>query len=541
MSCHVCSRASNSRLPFCCATCARSQLYQLRIENARTLLEKETVEKQIEKTVADGLSHERAPESDTGGSNRWAAEAVANRQIESSGKTKALRDRIEALAAEINEKKLDISQRKLTLARRNSDAESAKYQLMEREATMLTGIQNNIKRTDHLWHNLHNKTAEARIFLCREAANIHGLRQKSKRVNGDLKETYLLGGMPIIDLRDMNGKFPPSHVLLQNANTITGVTPAQISTSFCNVAHLLVLISHYLALRLPAEITLPHRDYPTPTIFSPAKSYLSRESPSGKSSSQSSSSGAATPRTPDSRQHGPRPRPLFIDKSLPKLAKEDPGTYALFLEGAILLAWNVSWLCRTQGLNLNSDSWEELCDIGKNIWQLLVTPPVQASTLMKAYASRDISSKTRTSKDSPKTTIQRTKTISMLGHYSHGTAHSFLSSSEGTEFMRSWKLPTPTKVVDKLKSTLLGEMASAEWELLEEKEWDDEVQEPAQPSTAGQDRERELGLDKNGSDYTTNIRASSYGNGETQPDTSNEQASTGRLKGTSGWTKLRNR
>lgn len=107
--------------------------------------------------------------------------------------------------------------------------------------------------------------------------------------------------------------------------------------------------------------------------------------------------------------------------------------------------------------------------------------------------------------------------------------------------MRSWKLPTPTRAVDKLKSALLGEMASAEWELLEEKEWDDEVQEPAQPSAAGQDRERELGSDKNGSDYTTIISASSSGNGETQPDTSNEQAAAGRLKGKSGWTKLRNR
>ncbi|GES56943.1 zinc/iron permease [Aspergillus terreus] len=65
----------------------------------------------------------------------------------------------------------------------------------------------------------------------------------------------------------------------------------------------------------------------------------------------------------------------------------------------------------------------------------------------------------------------------MMGHYSHGTVHSFLGASEGTEFVRTWRLPTPTKIVDKLKSCLLGEMASAEWELLEEKEWDDASQE----------------------------------------------------------------
>ena len=549
MSCHVCSRAPNSRLPFCCATCARSHLYQLRIEHARVLLEKESIGKQIENAVTRGKTQDGFGESDKGavGSNTegWAIQINANSQTESSTKTRALRSHIEALTAEIKDKKLDISQRRLTLTRRKTDAESAKYQLMEREAAILTAIQNSNKRTDHLWNTLHNKTAEARIFLCREAANIYGLRQKNRRVNGDHKETYVLGGMSVIDLRDMNGKLSPMTVSswsfkVQDTNTATGATPAQISTSFSNIAHLLVLISHYLSLRLPAEITLPHRNYPTPTIYTPTKSYLSRESPSATGQS---SSGSATPRTPDSRPHIPRPRPLFIDRNLPKLAREDPGAYALFLEAATLLAWNVSWLSRTQGLNLNSDSWEEICDIGKNIWQLLVAPPVQASTLMRAYAGRDLSSKSRAPKDSPKTTIQRTKTFSMLGHYSHGTAHSFLSASEGTEFMRTWKLPTPTKVVDKLKSTLLGEMASAEWELLEKKEWDDEEQfQHSQPSreshnTAKQDYERGMRSEKNGSDFTSAISSENGGiNLET-----NEQTDTGRLKGTSGWTKLRNR
>ena len=109
--------------------------------------------------------------------------------------------------------------------------------------------------------------------------------------------------------------------------------------------------------------------------------------------------------------------------------------------------------------------------------------------------------------------------------------------------MRTWKLPTPTKVVDKLKSTLLGEMASAEWELLEKKEWDDEEQfQHSQSSrgaynTARQDHERGLRPEKNGSDFTSTILSENEG---TNLET-NEQTDTGRLKGTSGWTKLRNR
>ncbi|KAL2814741.1 UV radiation resistance protein and autophagy-related subunit 14-domain-containing protein [Aspergillus granulosus] len=328
----------------------------------------------------------------------------------------------------------------------------------------LTGIQNNHKRTDHLWNSLHTKTAEARIFLCREVASLYGLRQKVRKRDNGLKESYMIGGVNIFDLRDMNG-----------------AAPDQISTSFSHIAHMVVLVSHYLSLRLPAEITLPHRNYPTPTIYTPSASYHPREANS-KLSTQSSSSSPTTSRTSDAHPPPPRPRPLCIDKSLPKLAKEDPGTYGLFIEGVTLLAWNVSWLCRSQGLNLGADSWEDICDIGKNLWQLLVAPPGNPSTLVRTLAGRDTQAKNKAPKDSPRTTLHRTKSFPMLGHYSHGTAHSFLGASEGTDFIRNWRLPAPTKVTDRLKSTLLGEMASAEWELLEEKEWDDVPQDPAKPA-----------------------------------------------------------
>ncbi|PYI06274.1 hypothetical protein BO78DRAFT_397459 [Aspergillus sclerotiicarbonarius CBS 121057] len=518
MSCHICFRAPASRIRLLCPACARNQLYQLRIENARILLEKQSIAEQIETNVTLGTTQtEQSSEHDEntvacedGFSTNWTLQIIAKEEAESSTRMRAVSDQIENLISEINDKRLDISKRRLALARQNSDSESAQYQLCEREAAMLAGIQNNTKRTDHLWHSLHSKTAEARIFLCREAANLYGLQRKTKNKDGVLQETYTIGGVDIIDLRDMNG-----------------ATSAYISTSLFYVAHLLVLVSHYLSLRLPAEITLPHKDHPTPTISAPSASYPSREPPLHLSPSVPPESRTDSPRPP-------RPRPLSIDRALPKLAREDPGTYALFLEGVTLLAWNVSWLCRTQGMNTISESWEEVCNVGKNMWQLLVAPPAQPSTLSRAFAGRDIQTKMRISRDSPRTTIQRTMSFPMLGHYSHGTAHSFLGAAEGVEFTRTWKLPTPTKVVDKLKSTLLGEMASAEWELLEG-DWDDTSQEPSQsiiprqPSvTAGSPHQRGQTGDR--------IEGAVSG-----ADTLGGPYGPTRLKGTSGWTKLRNR
>lgn len=144
---------------------------------------------------------------------------------------------------------------------------------------------------------------------------------------------------------------------------------------------------------------------------------------------------------------------------------------------------------------------------------------------MRAFAGRDTQAKVKPW-NTPQTTIQRTKSFPMIGHYSHGTVHSFLSAAEGSEFMRSWKLPTPTKIADKLKSSLLGEMASAEWELLEEQEWYDETSEAGQlPST----------------------QESKAHNSPVPPEPSdgwpNYQVSKGarQSKGTSGWTKLHSR
>lgn len=273
-------------------------------------------------------------------------------------------------------------------------------------------------------------------------------------------------------------------------------------------------------------------------IYPPASSYISRamqdKNSSGSSTSSQSSSKTKFKYTP------PRPRPLFIDKPLQQLSKEDPATYALFLEGATLLAWDVAWLCRTQGININSDSWEEVCDIGKSMYQLLIAPPTQPSTLTKAMASRNPGSDSPTkgkspAKDNPQPSNnnQRTKLLPILGHYSHGTAHSSLAAFEGSEYMRSWKLPTPTKIVDKLKASLHGDMSNAEWELLEVNEWDDRPPESDQTLPAGAAIQR-----SSTPTSSTTIRPNGGDNNEPSGQGVDD---TPRSRGNSGWMKLNNR
>lgn len=241
-------------------------------------------------------------------------------------------------------------------------------------------------------------------------------------------------------------------------------SPEVISTSLAHVAHILVLTSHYLAIRLPSEITLPHRDYPRPTIFSLGSSYQHGEVPFP---------GTANMVPPESRdrdhQISPRPRPLFIDKPLPTLAKEDPSAYSLFIEGVVLLAYDIAWACCSQGVAIgDKTSYEDVCNMGRNLYNLLISNPLVTNPAGRTFP-RAGSSNAGTSAEGDLAEIGKATTL--MGRFSHGAAHTFLGNAEGNEFVRSFKLPNPIKLADRLKKKLISEAPIPDWELLEDDAW----------------------------------------------------------------------
>lgn len=180
------------------------------------LLEKEALGKQIETVVAqdsgqeEQSSQQQSLSADNNLPSRWVLLATNSHYAESLARRESLTIQLDTLRAESRAKKSEIAQRKETLARRRSDAESARYQISEREAGALAGVQNTSKRVEHVWHNLHNKTAESRIYLCREVANLYGLRKVTKK--GQDRDSYVLGGDHVVDLREMNGTGINHHI-----------------------------------------------------------------------------------------------------------------------------------------------------------------------------------------------------------------------------------------------------------------------------------------------------------------------------------------
>ena len=194
--------------------CARNSLYDLRLKNAQTLLHKESLGRQVqaatgstpawtatkdavEQSHPDGQDYERA--------HQWAYQTASCGQDEARGRKQETLDHIETLRKEIEAGRADIARRKASLAQRRSHTLSATRGLAERRAGVLDTLASEARETSKRWDTMHSEIMNARVFLCTEAADLYGLRQRRRKKGGTIRDDYTIGGVGIVDLRDLNG------------------------------------------------------------------------------------------------------------------------------------------------------------------------------------------------------------------------------------------------------------------------------------------------------------------------------------------------
>ncbi|KAF2806883.1 uncharacterized protein BDZ99DRAFT_500922 [Mytilinidion resinicola] len=534
MECTICTRAIGSELsPFNCATCARATLFPYRAQLAEVLLEREKEAKRVTAVVQGDESAETHysirnshttimvdREKCTMGAELEQTKAETALIKET---TTQINEHATMLHQQIEQARKDLAARKAVLAQRRSDLQSVGHNITARRKKELDKVQETIQKTEHSWDKYHSGTVKARVTLCEEAAKLSGLKQKWRKAkDGGLYDVYYIGPgdtLPIVDLRDLN-----------NASFF------EVSASMTAVAQLVVQISHYLTVRLPAEITLAHRDYPLPTIFSPSSSYQSRDVPfPGSTPTASTSNSPDASRNFEHHRPLPHPRTLFIDRPLMDLATQDPQAYAMFLEGVSLLAYDVAWLCRTQGMQDEFNDWEDVCSMGKNLFRLLLEQGHRPETTRNDSLREPTSGAGRSQTGTP---TQPSKASVKFGEFSHGTSHSFLGAAENAGYLRGWKL-TPPKIVDSLKAMLLADQQVQGWEVLDQKEWhgmDDVIAE--EPILVGPKR-RNTGL----TDDTRSVMSVATSAAATAATAAveTEGAGQGKARGVNGWTKLKSR
>ena len=518
-------------------------LYEGRIKHANALIEKTRLDDQISALELGG-----DPDSVTStpirATRRYVDQCVSATE-QARDKTEHIIATAERLQQNVDKAKKEIETRKAKIARRKADLASISQGIAARRNRELEEAKKAIKMAKYSWDREYEAMAHYRAALCTEVAKIYRL-QRIRRVN-PVRFEYKIGGIDIVDLHQMSN-----------------MNPEHISASLGHVAHLLWLAAHYLDIRLPAEITLPHNDYPRPTIFSLVSSYHHGQVPFPGSSQ--------LPNDPRDRgySHVPHPRPLFLDKPLSTLAKEDSPTYTACTEGACLLAYDIVWLCRTQGVPVgdNSNNFDDFSCMGRNLYNLLIgsslqrnqpgQQPLLSETDTLSPPGRHANINTNASDNNnniinegeggpTNDLIINKATTPRMGQWSHGTAHTYLGGAAGHDFTKYFKLPNPLKLADQLRARLVNEAPSApEWELIEDDEFgpndlDDGV------LVGGTPRSRVKGPHRFGLESYMSVNTVRGGGGlDGSSPWSASGAAAGvygkdREKSTNGWTKIKPR
>ncbi|KAI3399926.1 hypothetical protein diail_5082 [Diaporthe ilicicola] len=519
MYCEICHRPHHpQKLPFLCAVDARNQLYASRIAHATALIENEALSGEID----SALTSPNPTTSDGPAEKTVHFERLRSEEAQVADRTSQIIAQADKLRTEVDAARREIEERKKNNDRRKTDLAEASNGIDSRRSRHVEEAERAIQMTKYKWNRSFENMAATRSYLCMEAARLYGLHRIKK--GNSMK--FELAGIEMIELPGM----------------ITA-SPEAISTSLAHISHILMLASHYLAIRLPAEVTLPHRDYPKPTIFSLASSHRHGEVPFPGTVVLPPSE----PRDQNQR-HVPRPRPLYIDRPLLALAKEDPSTYSLFIEGVVLLAYDIAWACCTQGVPIgDKTSYEDVCNMGRNLYNLLIGNQLTnnpAARLVQSPPSTDATG----IPESPESVKDQLggNAKPMMGRYSHGTIHTFLGSAEGNEFTRGFKLPNPVKLADRLKKKMLSDADGLDWEMLNDDAWT--VEEPMEEGVQGKGKrpgesgQRLFGVESVMSTSTARTALDSTVADFAQVSL-DEASSPEKPKppGTSGWTKLKSR
>ena len=236
----------------------------------------------------------------------------------------------------------------------------------------------------------------------------------------------------------------------------------------------------------------------------------------------------------------PRPRPLFVNTDhaeapVGTMIKTDPAGFALLLDGLALLAWNLAWLCRTQGMTTGTETWEDVCNIGKNLWHLLLAPP-QPLALKRANSSQEVPGRKGSPRLANGSSELSTEPLLQLGSQSHSSTHAFLGLRNAMRPIQKWTFDTHKAIGDSLRKLILEQVNNADWEMLDKEEWDDGAE---QFHDAVVVTTRAAAAERTIDDARSIMTALEHHPEVDRPIPSAEERN--RTRGTSGWTKLKNR
>ena len=215
MGCTICSRHPSTSLPLFCTTCARNALYEPRLESAQLLLQKEACKKEVEQALTLRAKDD-AQRSGTGntfqriasnkGYSRIILEDIQARELKSKDQAEKILRSVGELQEQNKRLREDVLGRKKAIAERHTQLSTAQKILANEQAAAPEPIKKATAKVQAQWYSLHTFDVDSRIFLCKEAAILLGLKQRKRKKGSPGRDVYMIATVPIPDLRDLNSK-----------------------------------------------------------------------------------------------------------------------------------------------------------------------------------------------------------------------------------------------------------------------------------------------------------------------------------------------
>lgn len=205
MDCSICKKELTQETGPHCPSCARNTLYTVRLELARTLLEKEQLGRKVEAIV--GPEPEQPLDEELAKLRAAWQSQLETVEVQQTHEENAELER----QLLIKKKEVQLNKARAQELRRLIAEKKANLQLA-REA-----LAKGQKQSDELrealakgtadFNALHGKIVDAKAVLCREAASLMRLRHtKRKAKDGTIRDRYSIAGLPLPDLKDINSK-----------------------------------------------------------------------------------------------------------------------------------------------------------------------------------------------------------------------------------------------------------------------------------------------------------------------------------------------
>jgi hypothetical protein len=166
-------------------------LYELRINNLRSIFENEEIQGQVDTLYADSSSD----------AQRGTEQSIAKQRM-AEDRTDEILAAANKLREEIQAAREEVRARKAALGRRRSDMASVSEGLVERRVKQQQELEKSTQVVRFRWAQRAEATANTRAFLCTEAIRLYGLKRSKK--GGSARYEYQLGRVPIIDLTAMD-------------------------------------------------------------------------------------------------------------------------------------------------------------------------------------------------------------------------------------------------------------------------------------------------------------------------------------------------